>query len=174
MTRFFTRAAFGALFAVTVFSAPAFAQDITVGTLTLSNPWARATPPKAPAGGGFLTITNNGNEQDTLTAVSTPAAEMSQLHKMEVVNGIMKMREVEGGIKIPAGDTVTLKPGGYHLMFIGLKHDLKKGETLPVTLTFARAGTVDVTLPIWPVGSMGPAGAGGAMDMNGGQMGKGK
>ena len=176
MTRFFKRAAIGALFAAIAFSAPAFAQDVTVGSLTLSNLWARATPPKAPAGGGFLTITNNGNEQDTLTAVSTPAAEISQLHKMEVVNGIMKMREVEGGIKIPAGGTVMLKPGGFHLMFIKLKHDLKQGETLPVTLTFAKAGTVDVTLAIWPVGSMGPAGAGGAntMDMKGGQMGNGK
>jgi len=170
MSNVFTRAAIGALFAVVAFTAPAYAGDVTVGSLTLSNLWARATPPKAPAGGGFLTVTNNGGTADTLTAVSTPAAEMSQLHKMEVKDGIMKMREVEGGIQIPAGGTVTLKPGGYHLMFIGLKHDLKQGAELPVTLTFEKAGTVEAMLPIWPVGSMGPGGAGGSMQMNGGAM----
>ena len=169
MTHFLKRAAVGALFAAVAFTAPAFAADVTVGSLTLSNLWARATPPKAPAGGGFLTIANTGSADDTLIAVSTPAAEVSQLHKMEVTNGIMKMREVEGGIKIPAGGTVMLKPGGYHLMFIKLKHDLKKGEELPVTLTFEKAGTVETVLPIWPVGSMGPAGAGGDMQMGTGK-----
>ncbi len=176
MTRFFTRAAMGALFAIVAFTAPAFAGDVTVGSLTLSNLWARATPPKAPTGAGYLTITNKGSQPDTLTAVSTPASQVSELHIMEVKDGVMTMHPVEGGIKIPAGATVKLAPGGYHLMFIKLKHDLKQGETLPVTLTFDKAGTVEVMLPIMPVGSKGPAGAGGAMnmDMKGGQMGKDK
>ncbi len=176
MTHLLARAAAGALLATIAFAAPAFAQDVTVGSLTLSNLWARATPPRAPTGAGYLTITNTGNAADTLTAVSTPAAETSELHIMEVKNGIMTMHPVEGGIKVPAGGTVTLAPGGYHLMFITLKHDLKQGEELPVTLTFAKAGTVAVKLPIMPVGSMGPTGgeSGGAMKMDGGQMGQGK
>ena len=175
MTRLFTRAAIGALFAAVVFTAPAFAQDVTVGSLTLSNLWARATPPKAPTGAGYLTITNNGSAADTLTAVSTPAAEIGELHIMEVKDGIMTMHPVEGGIPIPAGGTVTLQPGGYHLMFVKLKHDLKQGEELPVTLTFAKAGTVEAELPIMPVGSKGPAGAGGGkMNMDDGKMGTGQ
>ncbi len=171
MTRHFRRAAIGAIFAAIAFAAPAYAQDITVGTLTLSNLWARATPPKAPTAAGYLTITNTGSEADTLTAAATPMAETTELHIMEVKNGIMSMHPVEGGIKIPPGKTVALAPGGYHLMFIKLKHDLKQGGTLPVTLTFAKAGTVDASLPIMPIGSMGPTASGGAMNMN---MGSGK
>ncbi len=166
MTRLLKRATIGALLAAFAFAAPAFAQDITVGSLTLSNLWARATPPKAPTGAGYLTIANQGGDADTLIAVSTPAAETSELHIMEVKDGIMTMHPVAGGIKIPAGETVTLGPGGYHLMFIRLKHDLKQGEMLPVTLTFAKAGTVEAMLPIMPVGSKGPKGSGGAMNMN--------
>jgi hypothetical protein len=170
MTRLLKRAAIGAILAAVTCAAPALAQDITVGSLSLTNLWARATPPKAPTGAGYLTITNTGGAADTLVAVSTPAAETSELHIMEVKNGIMTMHPVAGGIKIPAGKTVTLAPGGYHLMFIKLKHDLKQGEELPVTLTFAKAGTVEAMLPIMPVGSRGPAAGGNTMNMNGGAM----
>ena len=172
MTRFFKRAAVGALFAAIALATPAFAQDVTVGSLTLSNLWARATPPGAPTGAGYLIITNHGSDADTLTAVSTPAAEVGELHIMEVKDGIMTMHPVEGGIVIPAGATVTLAPGGYHLMFVRLKHDLKQGEELPVTLTFTKAGTVETMLPIMPIGSKGPAGGG--MQMDHGEMGQGK
>ena len=176
MTHFLKHAAIGALFAVVALTAPALAHEVKVGSLEITNLWARATPPKAPTGAGYLTIANKGNVEDTLTAVTTPVAETSELHIMEVKNGIMTMRPVEGGIKIPAGETVTLAPGGYHLMFIKLKHDLKQGEKLPVTLTFANAGTVETFLHIMPVGSMGPAATDGAanMDMKGGQTGTGK
>jgi copper(I)-binding protein len=169
MTRFFKRAAIGALFAAVVFAAPALAHEVAVGSLTLTDLWARATPPKAPTAAGYLTIANSGSEADTLTAVSTPAAATSELHIMEVKNGIMSMHPVEGGIPIPAGGKVTLAPGGYHLMFITLKEPLKDGGKLPVTLTFAKAGKVETFLHIMPVGSMGPAGGGDAMKM---EMGK--
>ncbi len=168
MTRFFNRAAIGALFAAVAFAAPALAHEVKVGSLEITNLWARATPPKAPTGAGYLTITNHGGEADTLTAVSTPAAETSELHIMKVKNGIMSMHQVEGGIKIPVGKTVTLAPGGYHLMFITLKGPLKDGGKLPVTLTFAKAGKVDTFLHIMPVGSMGPTAGGNTMNMNGG------
>lgn len=167
MSRFLTRAAAGALFATVALTAPAFAEDVTLGALTISAPWARATPPGAPTGAGYLTITNAGSTADTLTAVSTPAAATGELHEMAAKDGIMTMRQVAGGIAIPAGGTVTLKPGGYHLMFITLKAPLKQGGTLPVTLTFAKAGTVEADFPIMPIGSMGPAG-GNAGDMGGG------
>ena len=143
--------------------------EVTVGSLSLTNLWARATPPKAPTGAGYLTITNTGSEGDTLIAVSTPAAETSELHIMEVKNGIMTMHPVEGGIKIPAGGTVTLAPGGYHLMFIKLKHDLKQGGKLPVTLTFAKGGQ-GRDLPAHHAGRVDGTGRGDTMNMNGGSM----
>ena len=172
MTHFLKRAAIGAILAAVTFAAPAFAHEVTVGSLTLTDLWARATPPKAPTGAGYLTITNSGSEADTLIAVSTPAAETSELHIMEVKNGIMTMHPVEGGIEIPAGGKVTLAPGGYHLMFIRLKEPLKDGGKLPVTLTFKKAGKVETFLHIMPVGSMGPTGGGdgNSMNMNGGSM----
>lgn len=172
MTHFLKHAAVGALFAIAAFSTPAFAHEVKIGSLELTDMWARATPPKAPTGAGYLIITNKGSEPDTLTAVSTPAAETSELHIMQVKDGIMTMHPVEGGIKIPAGGTITLAPGGYHLMFIKLKDSLKEGDKLPVTLTFEKAGKVETFLHIMPVGSKGPAGAGDAMnmDMKGGAM----
>jgi len=166
----FAGAVVGALIAVSTIALPATAHSVNVGTLELTNLWTRATPPKAPTGGGYLTITNSGSEDDTLIAVSTPVSEKGELHIMEVKDGIMTMHPVEGGIVIPAGETVTLAPGGLHLMFIGLKESLKEGGMLPVTLTFAKAGTVETTLHIMPIGSQGPDGAGGGMNMDHGKM----
>jgi periplasmic copper chaperone A len=170
MTQFLKRTAAGALFAVIAFTAPAFAHEVKVGALEITNLWTRATPPKAPTGAGYMTITNKSSEADTLIAVSTPAAEKGELHIMEVKDGIMTMHPVEGGIKIPANGSVTLAPGGYHLMFINLKQPFENGGKLPVTLIFEKAGTVETFLHIMPVGSRGPTGASETMDMNGGQM----
>ncbi len=169
------RAAFGALLAVTLFAAPAFAHSVTVGPLTLTDLWTRATPPKAPTAAGYLTITNKGSEPDHLIAASTPDAAKGEIHIMEVKNGVMTMHPVEGGVEIPASGSVTLAPGGYHLMFITLKNSLKEGGKLPVTLTFAKAGTVETFLHIMAIGAQGPGhdatggmnmGAGGTMNMD--------
>jgi copper(I)-binding protein len=144
------------LVALLVLTAPAFAAPVTVGGLTLDAMWTRATPPGAPSAGGYLTITNNGGEADTLTAVSSPVAGMADIHVMETKDGVMTMHGLEGGLPIPAGQTVTLAPGGFHIMFMGLTTALKQGGTLPVTLTFARAGKVDIAFPILPIGAKGP------------------
>jgi len=164
------RAAIGAIFAVVAFTAPAFAHEVTIGSLTLTDLWTRATPPKAPTAAGYLTIANKGSEADRLVAASTPLAETGELHIMQVKDGVMTMRPVEGGIEIPPGGTVTLAPGGYHLMFITLKETLKDGGKLPVTLTFEKAGAITTFLHIMPVGSQGPTGAASGMDMKGGAM----
>ena len=162
----FAGAVVGALLAVSAIALPAAAHELKVGSLELTNLWARATPPAAAAGGGFLTITNTGSEDDTLIAMSTPVSAKGELHMMEVKDGVMKMREVEGGIALPAGKTVTLAPGGLHLMFIGLKEPLKDGGKVPVTLTFAKAGTVETFLHIMPIGSQGPSAAADGMKMD--------
>lgn len=137
----------------------AMTDTVTVGPLTITGFWTRATPPGAPTAGGYLTVTNGGSEADRLIAVSTPSAGRGEVHEMSVVNNQMTMRQVEGGIEIPAGGSVTLKPGGFHLMFIDLKEPIVEGTTVPVTVTFAKAGTVELNLPAMPIGSQGPAGA---------------
>ena len=139
--------------AITLLSVSAQAHDMKVGDLTVSHAWTRATPPNAKAGGGFVTITNNGSEPDRLVSATSNVAERTEVHEMAVTDGVMTMRELEAGIEIPAGETVTLKPGGLHIMFMGLKGKIVENKDVPVTLTFEKAGTVDIHLSVAPMGS---------------------
>jgi copper(I)-binding protein len=139
---------------------PASAHEVKAGDLVLTDLWTRATPAGAPAAGGYLTITNNGKTEDMLRLVASPEAAKSELHLMQMKDGVMTMRPVEGGIVIPAGGKVQLSPDGYHIMFIGPKEPLKEGCKLPVTLTFTHAGTVSTFLHILPIGAKGPDGMG--------------
>ncbi len=123
----------------------------------VSDPWARATPGRAPNGAAYLTLVNPGVGADRLVAVSTPAAEKAEIHEVIMEKGVMQMRPA-GPLTIDAGKTVVLKPGGYHLMLMGLKQPLKAGDTLPLTLTFEKAGVRQVAAPIGAAGAMGPAG----------------
>jgi len=137
----------------------ALADDVKLGDLTISGLWSRATPPKAPSAGGYLSIANAGKEPDRLVEVSTPIAGKAGLHQMDMKNGVMTMRPVEGGIAIPPGGKVDLTPDGLHIMFTELKQGLKAGDKVPVTLTFEKAGKTDVVLMVMPIGSKGPKGA---------------
>lgn len=137
----------------TLAATAAQAADVTVGDLTLSNTWTRATPPKAMAGGGFVEIKNAGSEDDRLIAASSPVAAKTELHEMAVKDGIMVMREKKGGIEVPAGETVALKPGGFHIMFMGLKEPIVKGTQVPVKLTFEKAGEVEIKLDVAKIGA---------------------
>lgn len=144
---------------VAVLALPAAAHEVKVGDLVLTNLWTRATPPKAPTAAGYLTITNNGTEADRLIGVATPVAAKGELHMMETKDGVMTMKQVKGGIEIPAGATVTLEPGGLHLMFIGVQQPIVEGESLPLTLTFEKAGSVETSLHVQAIGA-------GGMDMH--------
>lgn len=135
--------------ALSVVALPAFAQNITA-----SDAFARETPPSAKVGGAFVSLTNSGDD-DTLTAAESPVADRIELHNHTMIDGIMKMREVEGGIPLPSGETVMLKPGGLHIMLMGLKQPLKKGETLPLTLHFESGETLALDVPVMKIGSMG-------------------
>lgn len=139
-----------AIAATLLLAAPAFAQDGPVqhGDLNLSAPFTRATLPNAPVGGGFLSIENTGATADRLVSASSPAAAMVQIHEMAMEGDVMKMRQLADGIEIAAGETVTLSPGGLHLMFMGLSQAFVEGETVPVTLVFERAGPVELDLPV--------------------------
>jgi copper(I)-binding protein len=142
----------------TIAVSPVSAQTYKVGNLVVTAPWARATPKGAPVAGGYLSITNNGSEPDRLVGGSFAAAGRFEVHEMKMEGGIMKMRPLPRGLEIKPGETVELKPGGYHLMFMALKQQLKAGETVKGTLEFAKAGKVEVS---YPVRSLGSPGAGG-------------
>lgn len=133
---------------------PAQAADVMVGHLKISAPWARATPKGASVGGGYLTVTNMGSTPDRLIGGASAVAKEVQVHEMTMANGVMKMRPVAGGLEIKPGATVTLKPGGYHIMFVGLNRPLKQGEHFKVTLSFAKAGKVDVDFTTEGLGAM--------------------
>ncbi|TVP47959.1 MAG: copper chaperone PCu(A)C [Halomonas sp.] len=121
--------------------------------IDVSQPWARATPPGAASGGGFVTLTNLGDTDDRLIDVSTTITERSEIHTMEVDGDVMRMEHLPEGLKIPAGETVTLAPGGLHLMFMGLASPIEEGGSIPVTLTFEQAGSIEIELEVVPVGA---------------------
>jgi periplasmic copper chaperone A len=127
-------------------------------TISIEKPFSRATPGGAQVGAGYMTITNKGTAADRLVSASSPAAGKIQIHAMSMQNGIMKMRELGSGLPIDVGKTVALAPGGYHLMMMELKAPLKAGDKVPVTLTFEKAGKVDVTLEVQPIGGQKPGG----------------
>jgi copper(I)-binding protein len=139
------------LFAATVlFVGVASAQT---GLLRVENAWARATPGRSETGVAYVTI--QSPTADRLVTMSTPVAKKAELHTMEMSGMIMKMRPI-GGIDIPAGQPVTLSPGGMHIMLIGLKEPLKAGQSFPLTLSFEKAGKRTVNIAIAKVGAAGP------------------
>ena len=132
---------------------PAAARDYTLGTIEIGNPWSRATPPTAQAGGGFLVLTNKGTTADKLIAVKSTASDKVEIHEMKMDGNVMRMRELDKGLEIPPGATVTLKPGGYHIMFMELKAPFAKDAKVPVTLVFEKAGSIDVELLVQAMGA---------------------
>jgi copper(I)-binding protein len=147
------------------------AADYNVGSMHIGSPWTRATPKGASSGAGYFTVTNNGTAPDRLSCTSSDDAGGCQIHSMTMDNGVMKMRPVEGGLEIKPGETVTLKPGGHHLMFVDLKHPLEQGKAVEATLQFEKAGTIKVEFPVLALGVAAPgANAGGSMMMDHGGM----
>ncbi len=114
--------------------------------ITLRDPWARVGT-KGDNSATYLVI-NNAAGDDTLVSATGTVAAAIELHTVIDDNGTMKMVQVEGGIPIPAAGNQLLKPGSYHIMLIGLNQDLSKGDTFTLTLTFANAGSVDVTAEV--------------------------
>ena len=131
---------------------------VKLGALEISGAFTRATLPNAPVGGGFFTITNTGTEADRLVSATTDIAREAQIHEMAMEGDVMKMRQLKDGLEIPAGETVALEPGGFHLMFMGLNGTIKEGDVVPVTLTFEKAGTVVVDLVAGAASADAPAG----------------
>ncbi|WP_315925028.1 copper chaperone PCu(A)C [Mesorhizobium sp. SP-1A] len=126
----------------------AAAHEFKAGDLEIDHPWSRAVPAGASVAGGYFTVTNKGSAPDKLLSITSDISAKAELHEMAVKDGVMTMRPVEGGLEIPAGGKVELKPGGFHLMFIGLKQPPKPGEKFPATLTFEKAGSVKVEFAV--------------------------
>lgn len=154
------RSLFAAFCAALALSTPltaTAAQPIEIGSLTITGAWTRATPPRAPTAGGFVTIGNSGEASDRLIGAASPIAGRTELHAMSMRDGTMIMQQVKNGIEIPPGGTVTLAPGGLHIMFIKLTHTLVEGETVSVILSFEIAGDIEILFPVQAMGARQPA-----------------
>jgi copper(I)-binding protein len=149
-------------------AAPAGAEEIRAGDLVITQAWSRATPGGAKVGGGYLTIENKGSTPDRLIGGSADVAGKVEVHEMAVNNGVMTMRPLENGLAIEPGKTIKLAPGGYHLMLLDLKNSLKRGEKVPLTLEFEKAGKVKAVFDVEAIGAQEPGGSdnsGDHMDM---------
>ena len=122
-------------------------------SLEITQAWSRATPTAAPVGVGFLTLANKGGEADRLLGGSSEVAARIEVHEMNMDNGVMKMREVAGGLEVKPGETRELRPGGHHLMLMGLKRPLKEGERFKIELKFEKTGTREVEFTVQGIGA---------------------
>lgn len=134
--------------------------------LAVEKAWARASAGKAANGGAYVTILNGGKEGDRLVAAESGVAKKVEIHTHRNDNGIMRMTRVDG-IEIAAGSVVTMRPGGYHVMLMGLNNPLKQGEKFSLTLVFEKAGKKTVDVAVMGVGTMSPETAPGHMNMPG-------
>lgn len=149
MSRSLRAALLGSLLALASLNAQA--QDPAV--LEVADPYARAVPPGQPNSAVFLTLTNRSTEARALVAATSPAAEVAELHTHVHEDGMMRMRRVER-IEVPAGESVSLQPGGLHLMLIGLKSDLEPGDQVDLTLSFDDGSQAKVLAPVRKVEPM--------------------
>ena len=139
------------LFGVAVSAANA--ADYKAGSLDISDPWSRATPKGASVAAGYMKIKNNGPTPDRLISGSSDVAPRFEVHEMRMENGVAKMRQVTGGLEIKPGETVELKPGSLHAMFVGLKKQLSAGDHFKATLVFEKAGPVSVEYDVRAMGA---------------------
>jgi periplasmic copper chaperone A len=134
-------------------AATAHAGDYKVGSLTIADPWSRATPKGATTSAGYMKITNTGTTPDRLISGSSDVAPKFEVHEMTMENGVAKMRPVKSGLEIKPGETVELKPGSFHVMLVGLKKPLATGDRIKATLVFEKAGTIEVEYDVRAMGA---------------------
>lgn len=140
------------LFAL-LLSSSALAHDYTFGNLHIHHPFTRQPPEGAKVAGGFLTITNKGTSADRLLSASTQFSKKTEIHEMAHEGDVMKMRELPKGLEIKPNETLALKPGGYHVMFMGLNTSLKAGEKHKAILHFEKAGKIEVDFKVEAMGA---------------------
>ncbi len=145
-------AVIGSIFVTTGVSAAM--KQYKAGDITIENPWARATMSSAKSGAAYLTIKNGGTTLDRLVAARSAIAKKTGVHQSLMVDGMMKMQPVKA-LDVPPGGMVMLKPGGYHIMFMGLREPLKMGAEFPLTLVFEKSGELEVMVKVMKAGAMG-------------------
>ncbi len=128
------------------------ADSYQVGDLVVEAPWSRASP--GGAGGAFMVIHNAGRQSDRLISAASDMAARVEVHLTVMQDGVMRMRHAEDGVEVPAGGMAELKPGGFHVMLMGLTHPLEEGSSFPVTLVFEKAGEVTVDVQVRAAGAM--------------------
>ena len=153
------RMLYGTLAAITL-AGGAGAQDlgapVSLGPLTMTNVYAQATPPSAPVGGGYLTVTNSAGPDRLIGVTASTITDQAEIHEMRMAGDVMQMRSLPEGVEVPAGGTLVLKPGALHLMFMNLRAPLVAGETVPVTLEFEKAGKVTLPMAVVARGAKTP------------------
>ena len=132
---------------------PAAAHDYTAGDIAILHPWTRAAGANGN-GAGFLRLRNGGAQPDRLVSAASPIARVVELHTMERDGDVMRMRPVQD-IPVGPGQTIELRPGGFHIMLIGLTAPMQQGTRVPLTLRFERAGEVQVELAVEAAGARG-------------------
>ncbi len=135
---------------------PAPAHDYRFGDLEIVHQWARATAAMARNGAVYVTLANQGAEVDHLLGVETPMARKARLHSHIVEDGIVKMRPLKA-IEISPGEPVVLEPGGFHIMLMGLKAPFEAGTAFPLTLSFEKAGAIEVEVRVEKAGATTPS-----------------
>jgi copper(I)-binding protein len=130
----------------------ASAHEFKAGQIEIEHPWSRATPPGARTGAGYLVLENDG-PADRLVAATAEVAGRTEIHQMTMTDGVMRMRAQPEGVELPADGEVAFEPGSYHLMFFDLKQPIREGERFKGTLTFEKAGTVDIEFAVEKAGA---------------------
>ena len=122
----------------------------TAADVKIEGAWVRTAVEGQSGTGGFMKLTAPANMK--LVAIASPVAKIGEVHEMKMEGSVMKMAEVKGGLELPAGKTIELKPGGYHVMLLDLKQSLKVGTQVPLTLSFANAkgeiSKVEIKAPV--------------------------
>ncbi|MBI3705726.1 MAG: copper chaperone PCu(A)C [Rhizobiales bacterium] len=160
-------AIFFAVLLAAALAQPACAVDFVAGNVKVSAPWTRVTPKGATVGAGYMSITNTGGAPDRLLGGAAEVASDFEIHEMRMDNGVMRMRQITNGLEIKPGQSVELKPGSSHLMFVGLKKPFVQGEHVKATLTFEKAGKVEVDFSVESIGAQRPGSTGGGPGMPG-------
>jgi copper(I)-binding protein len=131
----------------------AAARDYKVGSIDIAEPWSRATPRGASVAAGYMKITNEGTVADRLLSGSSEVAPTVEVHEMSMDNGVAKMRPLKAGLEIKPGETVELKPGSLHVMFVGLKKPLMAGDRVKAILVFEKAGPISIEYDVRAMGA---------------------
>ncbi|EWY42475.1 copper(I)-binding protein [Skermanella stibiiresistens SB22] len=145
----------GAAALVLAFVASAHAEMAKVGDLVIEQAWARATTPSAKTGATYLSVRNTGPESDSILSMETPVASHAMAHQTRQENDVSRMSEA-GPLSVPPGGALEMKPGGTHIMLMDLGGGLRLGQQFPLTITFEKAGKVEIPVKVGKPGAMGP------------------